>query len=281
MLARAASTPTNSQYDSLFISNYIDLFCATPSSACPASATSSSSASASTRCASGSTPRLAGRGLTAADVVSALREQNVQVAAGQVGEPPAPRRARCTRSACAPSGRLTRARGVRGHHPQGAAPDGDAGAREGRRPRRAGRREPTRRTCASSAARRSGIGVTQLPDGQRARGLPTASWRSCERLSKSFPPGSSTSSPSTTTTVVSRVDQRGADDAARGHRPRHPRDVPVPAELAEHGHPGDHDSGVARRHLRVRQAVQLLDQHADAVRHRRSPPASSSTTRSW
>ncbi|EPX60260.1 RND efflux system, inner membrane transporter CmeB [Cystobacter fuscus DSM 2262] len=34
--------------------------------------------------------RLASRGLTAADVTNALREQNVQVAAGQVGQPPAP-----------------------------------------------------------------------------------------------------------------------------------------------------------------------------------------------
>jgi HAE1 family hydrophobic/amphiphilic exporter-1 len=34
--------------------------------------------------------RLAGRGLTASDVVDALREQNVQIAAGQVGQSPAP-----------------------------------------------------------------------------------------------------------------------------------------------------------------------------------------------
>src|SRR5262245_19760520 len=34
--------------------------------------------------------RIASRKLTAADVVGALREQNVQVAAGQVGQPPAP-----------------------------------------------------------------------------------------------------------------------------------------------------------------------------------------------
>ena len=33
--------------------------------------------------------QLAGRGLTASDVVSALREQNVQVAAGSIGQPPA------------------------------------------------------------------------------------------------------------------------------------------------------------------------------------------------
>jgi hydrophobic/amphiphilic exporter-1 (mainly G- bacteria), HAE1 family len=34
--------------------------------------------------------RVASRGLTASDVVSALREQNVQVAAGQIGQPPSP-----------------------------------------------------------------------------------------------------------------------------------------------------------------------------------------------
>jgi HAE1 family hydrophobic/amphiphilic exporter-1 len=34
--------------------------------------------------------RLAGRGLTATDVVSALREQNAQIAPGQIGQPPSP-----------------------------------------------------------------------------------------------------------------------------------------------------------------------------------------------
>ena len=34
--------------------------------------------------------RLAARGLTASDVVTALREQNVQVAAGSLGQAPAP-----------------------------------------------------------------------------------------------------------------------------------------------------------------------------------------------
>src|SRR5258707_11617034 len=34
--------------------------------------------------------KLAQRGLTAADVVAALAEQNLQVPAGQIGQPPAP-----------------------------------------------------------------------------------------------------------------------------------------------------------------------------------------------
>ena len=35
--------------------------------------------------------KLASRNLTAGDVANALREQNVQVAAGQIGQPPVPR----------------------------------------------------------------------------------------------------------------------------------------------------------------------------------------------
>jgi len=45
--------------------------------------------------------KLAGRNITADEVVQALREQNVQVAAGAVGSDPAPR-ATHFRSACAP-----------------------------------------------------------------------------------------------------------------------------------------------------------------------------------
>jgi len=38
--------------------------------------------------------RLASLNLTAGDVVKAIREQNMQVAAGRLGQPPAPRRSR-------------------------------------------------------------------------------------------------------------------------------------------------------------------------------------------
>ena len=56
-----------------------------------ASATSSSSAPASTRCASGSIPTSCRRArLGTQDVVNALKGQNQQVAAGQLGMPPAP-----------------------------------------------------------------------------------------------------------------------------------------------------------------------------------------------
>ncbi len=68
--------------------------------------------------------------------------------------------------------------------------------------------------------------------------------------------------------IVREGDHRSADHPGRSDRARHPGHVPVPAELAQHDHPGHHDSGVAHRHLRLRQGAGLLHQHADAVRHR-------------
>ena len=64
--------------------------------------------------------RMAGRGLTASDVVSALREQNVQVAAGQVGQPP-PRRSQNYQISVRAVGRLREPARVRQHHPQDRA----------------------------------------------------------------------------------------------------------------------------------------------------------------
>ena len=63
--------------------------------------------------------KLKARNLTTQDVAAAIREQNVQVAAGQVGQPPSPRTAdndfQYTVTAL---GRLERRRAVRRHHRQ-------------------------------------------------------------------------------------------------------------------------------------------------------------------
>ena len=75
-------------------------------------------ASATTACASGSTRRSwPARDLTAGDVVAALREQNVQVAAGQIGQPPVPAGLdfQYTMSTLGPA---DRSRAVRRHHHQ-------------------------------------------------------------------------------------------------------------------------------------------------------------------
>ncbi len=61
--------------------------------------------------------KVAARGLSATDVVNAIREQNVQVAAGVVGAPPMPMPVDYQLSINA-RGRLDQRGGVRRHHPQ-------------------------------------------------------------------------------------------------------------------------------------------------------------------
>ena len=70
------------------------------------------------------------------------------------------------------------------------------------------------------------------------------------------------------------VGHRGGEDACRGDGARHPRHVRLPAELARHADPGNCDPGRAARHLRDALHPRLLDQHADPVRARaRGRPA--------
>ncbi len=78
------------QYDALFISNYIDRFIKDDLQRVPGVGQVIIFGERKYAMRLWLDPdRLASRGLTAEDVVGALREQNVQVAAGQIGEPPA------------------------------------------------------------------------------------------------------------------------------------------------------------------------------------------------
>ena len=97
--------------------------------------------------------RLAARGLTAGDVVQALREQNVQVAAGSLGQAPAPSgqmyqlsvRARRPAHARRPSSTTSSSRAARTGR--------SSASRTSAAPSSA--RRPTPPTCASRASRRS------------------------------------------------------------------------------------------------------------------------------
>jgi HAE1 family hydrophobic/amphiphilic exporter-1 len=80
----------NDMYDSLFMSNYIDLYIRDAIKRVPGVGNVIIFGERKYAMRLWIDPdRLAGRGLTAGDVVNALREQNVQVAAGSIGEPPA------------------------------------------------------------------------------------------------------------------------------------------------------------------------------------------------
>ena len=208
--------------------------------------------------------RLAARQITAGDVTSALREQNIQVAAGALGQQPAP-----------PGQMYQFSVRVEGRLPE--APDFDniivkAGARriagpaEGRRPRRARRRNVLRRNCGSRARKRSASASSSC--------RPPTRWTSPATCGPSSSASSATSRPACkyqialdTTEVVERLDPRSAEDARRSDRPRRHRDLRVPADVAEHDHPDADDPGLAHRHVRVHQVDGLLHQHADALRH--------------
>jgi hydrophobic/amphiphilic exporter-1 (mainly G- bacteria), HAE1 family len=78
------------QYDSLFISNYIDVYVKDALKRVPGVGDATIFGERKYAMRLWLDPsRLAARGLTATNVLAALQEQNVQVAAGQVGQPPA------------------------------------------------------------------------------------------------------------------------------------------------------------------------------------------------
>jgi HAE1 family hydrophobic/amphiphilic exporter-1 len=81
----------NGQYDSLFISNYIDVYIKDALKRVPGVGDAIIFGERKYAMRLWLDPaKLAERGLTATTVVNALQEQNVQVAAGQIGQPPSP-----------------------------------------------------------------------------------------------------------------------------------------------------------------------------------------------
>ena len=86
----AAIISDNNKYSTLFMSNYLDVYVRDALKRIPGVADVVTFGGGRYSMRLWLDPvRMAGRGLTAPDVVNALSEQNVEVAAGQVGQPPA------------------------------------------------------------------------------------------------------------------------------------------------------------------------------------------------
>ena len=112
----------NGQYDPLFLSNYLDVFVRDALKRIPGVADVLIFGERKYAMRLWLDPtRLAARGITASDVTAALREQNVQVAAGSVGQPPG-----CLGAALSDQRARRRpahrAGAVREHHRQGRQP---------------------------------------------------------------------------------------------------------------------------------------------------------------
>ena len=105
--------------------------------------------------------KLQSRGLTADDVISVLREQNVQVAAGQIGQPPVPT-GQDFQYTLSTLGRLVEPEQFAdivlktGSERRGDLPPG-------RQPDRAGGQEPGPRSCRLDGRPSAGLAVYLLP----------------------------------------------------------------------------------------------------------------------
>ncbi len=142
--------------------------------------------------------RLAERGLTATDVVNALVEQNVQVAAGQVGQPPT-ENGQAYQISVRAIGRLTEA----SEFENIILKTGTDGTLV--RVKDVGRAELGAEDYGSllrfNGHDAVGIGVTQLP-GANALDVDRAAKAELDELSKSFPPGLKYAMAFDTTTVI-------------------------------------------------------------------------------
>ena len=161
--------------------------------------------------------RLAARQLTAGDVVNALREQNVQVAAGSVGDAPA-REGQTYQISVRAAGRLQEAREFENIIVEA----GDGRARSSGCATSA-RAELGAETYSSTlrfqGVRRGRLRRHAAAERQRARRASAASSAELERLTTQLSARAcSTRSPSTRPSVVRGVDRGSAEDAARGDR---------------------------------------------------------------
>ena len=188
------------EYDSLFLSNYLDVYVKDALKRVPGVADVIIFGERKYSMRIWLDPvRLAARQLTAGDVVNALREQNVNVAAGSVGDSPAPKGQTYQLSVRA-AGRLHERSRVREHH----------------RARRAAKARSSvcRMSAPSNSAPRRiqsslrfkgrdavGFGVIALPSPTRST-CNTGVLAELTRLSKSFPPGLQYTVAFNTTTVV-------------------------------------------------------------------------------
>ena len=176
----------NGQYDSLFISNYLDVYVKDALKRVPGVGDAIIFGERKYAMRLWLDPaRMAERGLTATNMVGALQEQNVQVAAGQVGQPPS-RTGQVYQISVRAIGRLTEAR----EFDNIVLKTGTDGTLV--RLKDIGRAELGAEDYGTivrfNGQDSMGIAITQLP-GANALDVDKGVRRELEHLSKNFPPG--------------------------------------------------------------------------------------------
>ena len=208
--------------------------------------------------------RLASRQLTASDVVRAIREQNVQVAAGVLGAPPAPSDATFQLSINT-QGRLT-SESEFGNIVVRATPDGQITRLSDVARLELGSNRYSLRSLLDNKPAVA-IGVFQRP-GTNALQASDRRARDDGAAEAELPAGRGLPHRLRPDGVRPRVDQCRGPHAARGHPARRDRGRGVPADVARVDHSARRRAGVAGRHVRGHAGARLLAQHAVAVRPR-------------
>ena len=181
--------------------------------------------------------KLAARKLTTQDVIAALQRQNVQVAAGQVGQPPNPS------GPAVPVTVTTLGRLTDPEQFEEIILKSGAGGQIGlpaRRGRRRTRRPDLRLVRVAQRLRRRRTSSSTSSPARTPSTWPRASARRWSGSSRRSRRAWSTRIPFDTTKFVDVGDQRGVPDARRGRRSRADRDPGLPPELAGAARPGDH-----------------------------------------
>ena len=191
----------NGQYDSLFISNYLDVYVKDALKRVPGVGDAIIFGERKYAMRLWLDPaRMAERGLTATNMLTALQEQNVQVAAGQVGQPPS-RTGQVYQISVRAIGRLSEAR----EFDNIVLKTGTDGTLV--RLKDVGRAELGAEDYGTivrfNGQDSMGLAITQLP-GANALDVDKGVKRELERLSKSFPPGLKYAIAFDTTEVIGR-----------------------------------------------------------------------------
>src|SRR5258705_4706549 len=189
----------NGQYDSLFLSNYMDVYVRDAIKRVPGVADALIFGERKYAMRLWLDPsKMAQRGLTATNVLSALQEQNVQVAAGQIGQPPSPE-GQAYQISVRAVGRLSEA----SEFDNIILKTGSDGTLV--RVKDVGRAELGAENYGTllrfNGHDAVGLAVTQLP-GANALDVDKAAKAELLRLSKNFPPGIKAAVAVDTTTVI-------------------------------------------------------------------------------
>ena len=208
--------------------------------------------------------KLQGYGLSASQVLTAVRGQNVQFAAGSVGAEPSPEGQAFTAIGLG-RGPLQHRRTVRQHHParrcrwHHGAPEGRRAGREGRlgvrlRPASGAAPPPPVSPCSWRRA------PMRWASPKRCAGA----WTNCRRR---FPQGVTWFSPYDSSTFVKISIEEVVKTLCRGDRAGVPGDADLPAELPRDADPDAGDPGRADGHVPGHVRDRLHHQPAQPVRH--------------